>query len=436
MKRMKVLIVTYYWPPSAGGGVQRWLKLSGHLPEFSIEPIIFTPENPAFSLKDESLLQEVPRQLEVWRFPIWEPFKLFGKGKQLKQGQVLEKARKSTWDRLAIWVRAHLFVPDPRVFWVRPAVSFLLPMIKSNHIDAVITTGPPHSMHLIGLALKKKAGIKWVADFRDPWSEWDILEKLGVNGRAMKRHQQLEQQVILGCDLLITVSKSWEADFQRLGARQTFVLPNGYEPSPLPKGGGETGGKFLVAHLGMLNEMRNPGALWRAISELCVENREFAALLEIYLAGITSKPVIDTIGSYPELREKLVVDGYLSHEGAMMAMKRSGIQLLITNDSVNARGHIPGKLFEYLEARRPILAIGDPNGDAASIIRETQAGACVAFDDAAGIKREVLARFQDFQRGKAFVPQKIDQYSRRSQAMKLSNKLFQLILPPGGSTTE
>lgn len=436
MKRMKVLIVTYYWPPSAGGGVQRWLKLSGHLPEFGVEPIIFTPENPAFSLKDDSLEREVPQDMEIWKFPIWEPFNLFGRGKQLKQGQVLEKENKSVWDRLAIWARANLFIPDPRVFWVRPAVSFLLPMIKSNHIDAVITTGPPHSMHLIGLELQKKTGVKWVADFRDPWSEWDILNKLGVKGRAMKRHQKLEQQVIQNCDLLITVSKSWCVDFERLGAKQTFVLTNGYEPSARQEGAAEGDSKFVISHLGMLSEMRNPAALWQAIAELCVENREFAAQLEIYLAGITSKPVIDTIGAYPELKEKLVVDGYLSHQGAIGAMRRSGMQLLITNDSANARGHIPGKLFEYLEARRPILAIGDPKGDAASIIHETQAGACVAFDDVAGIKKEVSARFQDFQKRNVFAPQKIDQYSRRSLAMKLSNKLFQLILPPGGGATE
>jgi len=429
MKKLKVLIVTYYWPPSAGGGVQRWLKLSAHLPEFGIEPIIFTPENPAFSLKDETLEKEVADNLEVWKFPIWEPLKYFGKDGQPQQGQVLEKKKKTLVDRLLIWARATFFVPDPRVFWVRPSVRFLAPMIQSNGIDLVITTGPPHSMHLIGLRLQHKTGVKWIADFRDPWSEWDILKKLGVRGLAERRHRKLEQKVISRADLLITVSDSWASDFVRLGATKTFVLTNGFDPEPPgnDKHVVQTE-KFRIAHIGMLNEMRNPMVLWEALSDLCVESREFASRLEIYFAGILSEQVIGSIEAYPELKSKLTLDGYLTHKGALRAMKSGTLLLLIMNDSANAAGHIPGKFFEYLEARKPILAIGDPGGDVGKILRETGTGVCLAFQNKAELKGALKEAFADFRSAKSFAPRYIDRYARRSLAMRLSNRLFELMI--------
>ncbi len=431
MKKLKVLIVTYYWPPSGGGGVQRWLKLSGYLPEFGVEPVIFTPENPAFHLKDESLVQEVSEDIEVWKFPIWEPLKYLGKGGNIRQGQVLEKSSKSIWDRIMIWARATLFIPDPRVFWVSPSVKFLMSMLKRNQIDVVITTGPPHSMHLIGRELKRKTGVKWVADFRDPWSEWDILEKLGVKGWAKTRHRALEKSVLGDCDLLITVSDSWAKDFARLGAPRAFVLPNGFDPTPKENGLNKASkGKFVVSHIGMLNEMRNPVAVWEALSALCVENRDFASKLEIYLAGILSDRVLASIASYPELKSKLVVDGYLSHKSARKAMKESSLLLLVMNESANARGHIPGKLFEYVEARTPILAIGDPDGDAAQILTKTQAGAAFSFDDSKSVRKEIEERYRTFENGEVFSSKDIDQYSRRSQAMKLANELFKMTLKP------
>lgn len=407
--------------------MQRWLRLTNHLPEFGIEPIVFTPEQPAFSLRDESLEASVAASTEVWKFPIFEPLKWLGNNGQPRQGQVLEKPDKSLMDRLLIWARATFFIPDPRVFWVRPSVRFLAPMLKSNGIDMVITTGPPHSMHLIGEALKQRCGIAWVADFRDPWSEWDILDKLGVKGWARARHRKLEQRVLQGADLLITVSRSWATDLERLGAKRTFVLTNGFDRQPEQEPVGRKEGKFVVAHVGMLNEMRNPAALWQALSELCVSNRQFAAALEIYLAGILSDQVVAEIQSFPELKDKLVLDGYLSHEGARRAMRQASVQLLIMNDSDNSKGHIPGKLFEYLEARRPVLAIGDPEGDAAEIVKKTGAGCCVSFGDKTKMKEELETRFRGFLDREVFSPKNIDDYSRRSLAMRLSNRLFQLM---------
>lgn len=405
--------------------MQRWLKLASHLPEFGIEPVIFTPENPAFHLQDKSLLEEVPAGIQVWKRPIWEPLRLLGNRGLPIQGQVLEKKKKTPADKLLVYLRASFFIPDPRVFWVRPAVKFLLPKLRKNNIDTVITTGPPHSMHLIGLALKERMDIRWVADFRDPWSKWDILDKLGVSGRARSKHEALERKVIENADLLITVSPSWEADFRSLGAAKSFVLTNGFDKKTEKTGAAATG-RFRLSHIGMLNEMRNPLVLWQTLAELCGEDRQFSTDLEIYLAGIPSEKVTASIRSFPELSGKLVVDGYLSHEGALRAMSNSALLLLLTNESSNAKGHIPGKLFEYLSVERPVLAMGDPEGDSAKILLQTNAGRCVSYGDAASLRREIMARYADFKAGKKLKTQGTSQYSRRSLALKLAMRLNEL----------
>lgn len=213
MKR--VLIITYYWPPSAGSGVQRWLKFSKYLPEFGWQPVIFTPENPDFSLQDESLKQEVDKHTEVLKFPIWEPYHLFRTLK--KQGpkdtaSILEYKDPGLLDQLAVWLRGNLLIPDPRLFWIKPSVKFLEGIWEQNDFKAIITTGPPHSMHLLGRNLKRKTGIPWLADFRDPWSTWEFLDTLKLSGFARKKHQKLERSVFEEADRLVTISPTFQKE--------------------------------------------------------------------------------------------------------------------------------------------------------------------------------------------------------------------------------
>lgn len=427
----KVLIITYYWPPSGGGGVQRWLKFTKYLPDFGWSPVVFTPENPDFDQKDESLLKEVTSAVEVLHFPIWEPYGIFKKlsgKKELKQGQVLEGGKKGLMSKLAIWVRGNLFVPDPRVFWVKPSVEYLSTILRSNKISTIITTGPPHSVHLIGMKLKmQNPGLKWVADFRDPWSQWDILKQFRMMPFTWARHKKLEQQVFKVADRLLTVSKSWQADFKSLGARRISVITNGFDIVKEEVSTPASSTKFVMSHLGMLNKLRNPLALWQALERLISEDAGFAADFILRLTGILSKEVLDTIASYPKLAERLHKEASVPHEQVFAVYQQSTVLLLILNQSENAPGHLPGKLFEYLSAERPVLALGLPDGDAAQILKETEAGKTIDWNNEAEIKDYLAELYWQWKSGETMgADADVKKYSRRALTGQLAALLDEL----------
>lgn len=434
MPEKKVLIITYYWPPSGGGGVQRWLKFAKFLPQFGWEPIIFTPENPEFDLKDESLIKDISSDLEVLKFPIWEPFgvykKIFKKKDKLKQGIVIEKAQMSIMDKISVWIRANLFIPDPRRFWVKPSVDFLTSYIQDQNIDLVITTGPPHSMHLIGLNLKKKCEVKWVADFRDPWSDWDILDKLGVKGLAKSIHKRLEKKVLTHADLVLTASKGIKRSLldKKDDARIT-VITNGFDPDDYTVDHNKPPQtKFRITHLGLLNELRNPEVLWDCLEELCSENQEFQDDLELLLAGMLSDSILHRIQNSPSLASKLTLLDYISHEEVFKYYSDSNILLLLLNPTDEEQLIIPGKLFEYFLMHKPILAIGKKKSEVHDILQSADAGEVFELEEQHKIKEKILTCYEQYKAGN--VPsdlQKIDQYTRKNLTADLVKKLEQLI---------
>jgi glycosyltransferase involved in cell wall biosynthesis len=425
----KVLIITYYWPPSGGGGVQRWLKFIKYLPEFGWEPIVFTPENPDFSLQDDTLQKDINPDLEVIRFPIWEPFGVYKKlfkssGKTVKQGIVIEKSKLTFGDRISIWIRANLFIPDPRVFWVRPSAKFLESVIKDNDIELVITTGPPHSMHLIGKRLKKTTGVKWIADFRDPWSDWDVLEKMRISSVAHSIHKSLEKKVMKHCDLLLTVSNRLAHSFvEKQQTSNVKVVNNGVdeddfisiEPSFKDL-------KFRLVHMGLLNEIRNPTQLWKALEELCIEEVGFKDQLELVLAGMVSDSILDQIKESKQLHQSLTYLDYLPHKEVFEQYQSASVLLLLLNRSENAKWILPGKMYEYMFTGKPILTLGDTESDVQDLLKECDAGEVFDFDDKEKIKSFLILAYQDFKKGKLTVKSdKVSLYTRRSLTEKLSN---------------
>lgn len=428
----KVLIVTYYWPPSGGGGVQRWLKFSKYLPDFGWEPVIFTPENPDFEVKDESLLTDVRSDMEIIRFPIWEPYHIFRKltgAGNLKQGQVLEKSKRSLISEISIWIRGNFFIPDPRIFWVKPSAKYLTDIQEFNHFEAVITTGPPHSMHLIGHKLKKKTGIKWIADFRDPWSEWDILQKLRVSGPAMALHRKLERKVLKNADMVITVSESWSRGLKQLGASKVETITNGYDPDDFRQSKiSKFPSEFRISHVGMINELRSSMGLKKALNDLCLEDTAFFSDLVLNFTGIISETFINRLGKDSVFAEKIKVGGYMPHEKVKDELSCSAVLLLLLNQSENARGHLPGKLFEYLASGNPILALGPIGSDAAKIIESTNSGYVCDPDDVEAIKNALLKLFWLYKEGKTCQQKNIEVFSRKALTEKLVrvlNSLFQ-----------
>src|SRR5699024_10161873 len=230
----KVLIITYYWPPAGGPGVQRWLKFVKYLPEFDIDPIVFIPENPDYPMTDNSLEKEVSPDLKIIRQRIFEPYKFarfFSKKKtnQLSIGIIDSSENQSFLQRLMLYIRGNIFIPDARRFWIRPSIKYLENYLKKEQIDWIITTGPPHSLHLIGLGLKQRLDNKWMADCRDPWTEIRYHKLLKISKSSQKKHQQLETEVLNNAEQIITTSYKTGDDFRKITDQPITVITNGYD---------------------------------------------------------------------------------------------------------------------------------------------------------------------------------------------------------------
>lgn len=420
----KVLIITYYWPPSGGSGVQRWLKFAKYLPEAGWEPVIFTPENPDFDLQDQTLEKEISKDLEVIKFPIWEPYQLLDmmKGKKdIHPGRILEKRTPSFLDRAAIWLRANLLVPDPRIFWVKPSVKFLTELIEKGQFQAIITTGPPHSIHLIGNELKKKTGIFWLADFRDPWSQWEFLDKLPMQKRVKKKHADLEQSVLQNADVITTISPTFQTDLERLANRSIDLLTNGYDASDLPDSFVKKDKSATELHLvysGIIDSIRNPMPLLKAMREEFIKQH---ANVSFTFVGQVSDQVQTEILADKWLSTHVKFTGYVSHQEVFDFYKKADVLVLILTNTKNAKGNIPGKLFEYLSTGIPILALGDPEGDSANIIEAVNAGEVWSPSDYVKIQIQLRRLFE--MEGSGSDTKSIEQYSRKNLSFQLAKLL-------------
>lgn len=398
MKRL--LIITYYWPPNGGAGVQRWLKFTKYLPQHGWRPVVYTPSNPEVVMADPGLAREVPAEAEVITRPIIEPYgmykRLTGRGRDARvHTGFLSEEKQGGWrEDLALWVRSNLFVPDARVWWVRPSVRFLTAYLREHPVDAVVTTGPPHSMHLIGLALKRRLGVRWIADWRDPWTNIDFYHQLRLTRLADRRHHRLEAEVLREADRTIAVGWTMAAELEALGARRVDVITNGYDPADVPSPPEPVDEDFSLVHVGSLTATRNAPGLWRALAALCRQDAVFAAKLRLRFVGAVDHSALADIAA-AGLADNVERIGPVDHAGAMRHMQRARVLLLLLNDTANAKGILTSKLFEYLSVGRPLLAIGPKDGDVARVIgadriigRGDEPGSLAAiralFDGAAG----------------------------------------------------
>lgn len=407
MKRL--LIITYYWPPTGGSGVQRWVKFSKYLPEFGWQPVIYTPENPEQLAYDESLLKEIPECAEVIKTRINEPYELYrkltGASKQ-KEVNPLNQQKKNWKQKLSLWVRGNLFIPDPRISWVRPSVKYLKKYLREHPVDAVVTTGPPQSMHLIGRGLKRALGVKWIADFRDPWTEMFYYKHMGLNACSDRKHRRLERSVLDEADMVIAVSPPVRDDFAAKTTTPVHLITNGYDPDDFPQSVQQRDTeKFTIVHTGLFAADGDPVNLWKALSQRCAEDAEFASRLQIRLAGKTDAQVISSIREYG-LADKLVDLGYLPHEQIVKEQQAADILILPLRQEPEYAKVLPGKIFEYLASGRPVLGIGQEDGAAAQLLEDAGAGRMFGWDRCTELL-EFLAADHESSRN-------IEKYSRRS----------------------
>ncbi len=427
MEPKKLLIITYYFPPAGGPGVQRWLKFVKYLPDFGIQPIVYVPENPTYPIIDEGLVAEISDKAIVLKNKILEPYQLASvfsknKTKKIASGIIPNQKKQSFLDKTFLWIRGNIFIPDARVLWVKPSVNYLENYIIENEIDTIVTSGPPHSLHLIGLELKQKLGVKWLADFRDPWTTIGYHKSLRLSNYASKKHKKLEHQVLNSADSIIVTSKTTKTEFEKLTAKPIEVITNGYDNENVATQILDT--KFSLAHIGSFLSERNPKLLWESVSELLHEIEDFKNHLELKLIGAVSQEVLETISHY-NLDVYLNNLGYVSHNEAIAHQKRSQVLLLIEIDSEDTKSIIPGKLFEYMVSNRPIIAIGPIGSDFAEIITATNTGVFFNYSEKERLKALILSHYNQFLEGKLqSYGVGLQQYSRKN----LTKKLADLIL--------
>jgi glycosyltransferase involved in cell wall biosynthesis len=418
----KLLIITYYWPPAGGPGVQRWLKFVKYLPDFDVQPIVFVPENPTYPIVDSNLVAEVSDKAIILKTPIFEPYQLASflsknKTKKISSGIIPNQKKQSFLEKVMLWVRGNLFIPDARVFWVKPSVAYLEKYILENEIDTIITSGPPHSLHLIGLELKQKMNLKWLADFRDPWTTIGYHKSLRLSQYAAKKHKQLERQVLNTADTIIVTSKTTKAEFQALTTKPIEVITNGFDVEKVDKQSLDT--KFSLAHIGSFLSERNPKIVWESLVELCAEIPDFKSHLEIKLIGAISQEVLETIEQFG-LNLYLNNLGYVSHAEAVAHQRKSQVLLLIEINSEETKSILPGKLFEYMVSERPILAIGPKDSDFAEIITNTNSGVFFEYSEKANLKQTIQEYYNQFLVGKLQSHAVgLQQYSRKNLTQQL-----------------
>jgi glycosyltransferase involved in cell wall biosynthesis len=426
----KVLIITYYWPPSGGAGVQRWLKFVKYLREYGWEPIVYTPENPEPPDVDETLFKDIPENLTVIKRPVWEPYKLYKrltgkqKDKKITHGFLKEDGKTSFLENISVWIRGNFFIPDARCFWIKPSIRFLTEYLRSNPVDAIVSSGPPHSMHMIALGIKKKLGIPWLADFRDPWTEIDFFDKLRLLKPAWNKHRKLERKVLTSADVVVTIGNHLAERLRILGAQKVEVISNGYDEDDFKFLPVETGPTFSITHVGSLNKDRNPENLWKSIARICSVNEELNQNLRLQFIGKVDYSLKESLAKY-DLEKRADIIPYLPHQEALKLAASSSVLLLIINQTPNQQGILTGKVFEYIALQRKVLCIGPVDGEAAGILKLYNSGETFGYDEEKAIGEWIIQAYENFKVGNlVFIGnENASNVSRKNQTAKLAKVL-------------
>lgn len=397
MKR--VLVITYYWPPTGGSGVQRWVKFAKYLPSLGWQPVIYTPENPEQLAVDESLLTEIPSEAEVIKTRIIEPYGIYkkllrrsGHTKEAVEVNPVNAQNKSFTQKAAMWIRGNFFRPDPRCLWIGPSVRFLKKYLKEHPVDLIVSTGPPQSMHLIARKLAAVTGLPWIADFRDPWTKIFYFKHLAMTEATEKWHKRMEKKVLDEADAIVAVSPLVQQEFQAMTDTPVELITNGFDECDFAGSNcmETTGGKdrdFILTHTGLFAADGNPEVLWEVLKEMCMQDSLFNEKLKIRLVGKTDRQITESLEKHG-LGKNIVNLGYLPHGEAVMEQRKASILLLPLRKEAEYKAVLPGKLFEYLAACRPVLGIGQPDGAMSMIVEQTGTGSVYDWED-----KKMMAEF-------------------------------------------
>ena len=430
MKR--VLIISYYWPPTGGSGVQRWVKFAKYLPSEGWQPVIYTPENPEQLAIDESLAAEIPETIEIVKTRILEPYELYkkllrksGHSKEAVEVNPVNAQNKSFLQKVAMWVRGNLFRPDPRCLWIRPSVKFLKKYLEEHPVDLIVSTGPPQSMHMIALKLARQTGLPWIADFRDPWTKIFYFKHLSMTRATEKWHHKMEKKVLDEAIAVVAVSPLVQQEFQAMTQTPVELITNGFDECDFAAekcieayGGPEK--PFVITHTGLFAADGNPTVLWEVLAEKCKTCDEFRKRLRINLIGKTDEQIIKAICD-AGLEDNLNNLGYQPHAKAIEEQRQASLLILPLRKEPEYKAVLPGKLFEYLASWRPVLGIGQPDGAMSMILNNTKTGLVLDWEDNKSIAKYIDLCWDKHLKGCLTVENAdISQFTRRNLTRRMA----------------
>ena len=411
----KILIISYYWPPAGGSGVQRWLNFSRYLAELGWDITIIAPESPSYPLIDNTIANSISPLVKIIKVPIFEPTRVLNVSKKRNRDHLDSS---SSLKKLILWIRANLFFPDSRMFWIKKATKIASSYVVQNDIDCVITTAPPFSTHLIGYHVKLKTNVKWIADFRDPWSDFFPFKQLPMTRNIRKKHLKWERKCLVCADTVITTSPSLNESYLKIN-NNSHTITNGYE-SLIDS---ELDDKFSIMYTGVMKSIQNPSNLWLVLNEICQENKDFSKDLLVTLIGDFDHSII-TDNNIVALKSSIKFEGYIEEIKLKNKLKKAQVLLLSSVNLEGINNIIPGKLFLYLSVKRPILAFSSLNSDVEDIINETKSGRVFDYLNKVDLKNYILELYNQFKKGDNYLNSVgIDQYNYKT----LSNKLSSII---------
>ncbi len=415
--------------------MQRWVKFAKYLPAEGWQPVIYTPLNPELIAVDKSLEAEIPREVEVVKRKILEPYAFYrllvGKKAASEGGSnevnPVNSQKKTLKQKVSMALRGNLFIPDPRCWWVGPSVRYLKKYLKKHPVDIIISTGPPHSMHLIGQGVARATGLPWIADFRDPWTKMHYFKHLSLSSWAEKKHKRLEKKVLDDATAVISVSPPVRDDFQSMTSTPVALITNGWDEDDFNGAVVEEDGYFNLVHTGLFAADGNPDVLWKVLAQKCEADEGFDNAMRIRLVGKTDTGVIESIRE-AGLSSHLIDNGYQPHEVAVKEQKAASVLMLPLRKEPEYKDALPGKLFEYLASGKPILGIGQPDGAMAAVLNSAEAGFVADWDDEAAISRYIDLCWEKFKAGESVVETSgVEKYSRRRLTADLVKLMDSLI---------
>ncbi|MDR2010663.1 MAG: glycosyl transferase family 1 [Bacteroidales bacterium] len=424
----KVLVISYYWPPSGGIGVHRCLKFVKYLQDFGWEPVVYAPLNAQYEYCDDTNFKDIPENITIIRRKILEPFGLFkkisGRKKTDSANPIYLRDRKpKPIDKMAIWIRGNLFIPDARKFWIRPSVKFLKKYLKENPVDVIFSDGPPHTNTMIACKLSKKTGIPWLMDFQDPWTQVDYYSMLKIGKRADRIHHKLEREAFNTAKKTTIVSPTWKKDLESIGATNVDVIVWGYDEDDFGKEDMILDEDFSIIHAGQLGFDRKPDTFIKVLGDIKKENPEFAKNLKIKFAGKVDYSIIELINDNG-LADNYTGFGNIPRPQALEITLKAHILFLPLNKADNAKGRIPGKLFENIRAKRPILCLGPTDSDVSNILKETNTGKTFEYDDYENIKKYILDIYSKYlSKNNIIDARNLEKYTVKNQTKLLAGYL-------------